>query len=358
MRREHPGPPAGALPKGVPHFLRNTLRSLSLLGLVLLFAGGTALGQPLTFGSTGVLKACWSPVQLAGTPRDRIVRRPYHKGPQPMPPDRPVPRHRLAPLPAALRGSIRSVNVRGNAKLLALTFDLCERENERAGYDERVVDYLRRNRVKATFFAGGKWMKSHPEKAMQLMADPLFEVGNHTWTHGNLRVITGRDMKNQVLFAQGEYEVLAERLKARAFALGVGQRSLADIPEDPTLFRFPYGTCTPAALDFLARQGIAAIQWSIVTADPVRAQTAADIARLVLRQARPGAIIIGHANGRGWHTAEALPRYIPELRRKGYRFVTVSELLTAGTPRTYRECFEERPGDNKRYDRLFGRGDW
>jgi peptidoglycan/xylan/chitin deacetylase (PgdA/CDA1 family) len=201
-------------------------------------------------------------------------------------------------------------------------------------------------------------MKTHPEKAMQLMSDPLFEVGNHAWTHGNLRVITGQDMKNQVLFAQGEYEVLAERLKSRPCALRAGQRAVDEIPDDPKLFRFPYGTCNPAALNFLAQQGIAAIQWSIVTGDPARGQNANGIAHIVLREARPGAIIIGHANGRGWHTAEALPLYIPKLRKEGYRFVTASELLAAGVPQTYKECFENHPGDNYRYDRIFGRGNW
>jgi peptidoglycan-N-acetylglucosamine deacetylase len=71
----------------------------------------------------------------------------------------------------------------------------------------------------------------------------------------------------------------------------------------------------------------------------------------VLREVHPGAIVVAHANGRGWHTAAALPLFIPQLRARGYRFVTVSELLAMGTPVAAGECYERTPGDNRRYDR-------
>lgn len=63
-----------------------------------------------------------------------------------------------------------------------------------------------------------------------------------------------------------------------------------------------------------------------------------------------------HANGRGFATAKALRTFIPELKRGGYRFVTVSKLLGMGTAHTVAECYEQAPGDNTRYDALFGRG--
>ena len=42
------------------------------------------------------------------------------------------------------------------------------------GYDAEIIDFLREKRIPATLFMGGKWMRSHSERAMQLMADPLF----------------------------------------------------------------------------------------------------------------------------------------------------------------------------------------
>ena len=58
-------------------------------------------------------------------------------------------------------GVIRRVVLPDKRKLIALTFDLCEQPGEVAGYDGAIVDYLRKEHIKATFFAGGKWLRSH-----------------------------------------------------------------------------------------------------------------------------------------------------------------------------------------------------
>jgi peptidoglycan/xylan/chitin deacetylase (PgdA/CDA1 family) len=246
------------------------------------------------------------------------------------------------------------VNPAGADKVLALTFDLCERANEVTGYDYEIVNYLRGNGIKATFFASGKWMLDHPEKIMQLMADPLFEVGNHAWTHDDLRVEKGIRMEDQVLWTQAQYELFWEELRARPCAEKLGAE-MEKIPRSPRVFRFPYGVCSQEALDFLARNGLPAIQWSIVTGDPSKTVTSRRIAAEVIRQVKPGAIIICHANGFGYGTAGALPEIYHKLQAMGYRFVTVSELLAQGPAFAASDCYELRPGDNYRYDKIFGR---
>ncbi len=60
----------------------------------------------------------------------------------------------------------------------------------------------------------------------------------------------------------------------------------------------------------------------------------------VVGHVRPGSIVIFHANGRGWHTSEAIPTIIAKLRERGYEFVTVSELLRAGRPVVENRCYE------------------
>ena len=60
-----------------------------------------------------------------------------------------------------------------------------------------------------------------------------------------------------------------------------------------------------------------------------------------------------HANGRGWHTAEALPLLIEDLRKRGFQFSTVGELLARGQPVIADSCYELKPGDNAKYDKLF-----
>ena len=71
----------------------------------------------------------------------------------------------------------------------------------------------------------------------------------------------------------------------------------------------------------------------------------------ILGKVHPGAIIVAHANGRGWHTAEALAIAIPKLKEEGYGFVTVSELLAAGKPVIADKCYLNRPGAGPRLAR-------
>ncbi len=307
------------------------------------------------FGSEKILNACWSPEELLGKDTDRIVVRPYRAQES----NRPAtqrPQYSLKPLTANLRGSIRSVELTSGVKVVALTFDLCEREHERTGYDSRIVNYLRKNRINATFFAGGKWMRSHPEQAKQLIADPLFEVGNHAWTHGNLRRLHGTALSNQVLWTQAQYELLRQEIIDSSCARSIGIAEMEKIPKIPLVFRFPYGTCDAESLSFLSKNGLPAIQWDVVAGDPDPEQTSKAIAKKVMLKSRSGSIIILHANGRDHATSDALPLFVPEMIAKGYKFVTVSELLRLGKPRTVQECYELKPGDNFRYDKIFGDG--
>lgn len=309
----------------------------------------------LTFGSQAVLSACWTPEELRGKPDDKAGKRSSGTATR-NPPFRTIPIHSNPPPGAELQNSIRGVRPSSNAKVVALTFDLCEGMGEISGYDAQLVNYLRENRVRATFFAGGKWMRSHPEKAMQLMADPLFEVGNHSWSHGNFHLLDARGMEEQVLWTQTQYELIREELQARALSKGIDPSEMEKIPPVPALFRFPYGTCNAQALNLLATHGLAAIQWDVVTGDAARGQTPQAISGVILRQTKPGSIIVCHANGRGQGTAEALPLFIPKLRAQGYTFVTVSELLTYGPAVARSDCYELKPGDNFRYDRKSGAG--
>ncbi len=145
--------------------------------------------MPAAAGDKSLLDACWAPAELAAKPNEKLPR----KG------DRsfdaaPSDGWLVAPPvtgPTNALGAIRRVKLPPGKKLVALTFDLCEQPGEIAGYDGAIIDYLRRENVRATFFAGGKWMRSHEVRAQQLMADPLFEIGNHSEAHRNLRLLEG-----------------------------------------------------------------------------------------------------------------------------------------------------------------------
>lgn len=251
-----------------------------------------------------------------------------------------------------LRGSIRRVDLPKGQKLIALTFDLCEQWSEVAGYDGAIVDYLRANKIKATFFGGGKWISTHGERAQQLMSDDLFEMGTHGWAHRNVRGISGADLTRELMTPSAAYQLQRQVLGANQCAAG-HEQALQTIPRQPSLYRFPFGACNSAALDAVAANGLLAIQWDVSTGDPAPNQSARAIADAMIRHTRPGSIILAHANGRGFHTADALPLAIPALRAKGFQFVTVSELLAAGKPVVTDTCYDERPGDSDKYDAFF-----
>ena len=247
------------------------------------------------------------------------------------------------PPATALTGSIRRVDLPPGEKFIALTFDLCEAGGEVAGYDGALVDTLRANGVRATFFAGGKWLVTHPDRAGQLLADPLFEMGNHTWTHWNLGVASGAGMRAQVDAVDGAY--------AAARASLANTCPSAKPPPQMGLFRFPYGSCSPESLAYVNQRGYRAIQWDVDSGDPWLPMSGGRMAKAVLAAVKPGSIVLMHANGRGFHTGEALDQIIPELKARGFSFLTVSELLARGKPTAAATCYGERPGDTAVYDR-------
>lgn len=289
--------------------------------------------------------ACFSPAELVVQAGERRVVRVAER-------DAGPPAVAGTPAPAAPRGAIRRVWLPPGQKLIALTFDFCEQPGEVAGYDGAILDYLRANRVKATLFVGGRWMTTHPVRTEQMIADPLFEMASHGWGHRNTRLLAGAELFREITGPSRAY------LKARA---DLGQRAcvkgnpgaFATVPGEIRLFRFPFGACSPAGLDAVAAAGLLPIQWDVSTGDPWPGQTAAAIAAVMVRQTRPGSIILAHANGRGHNTAAALPLAIPRLKAMGYSFVTVSELIAAGRPEVVDQCYDSRPGDTDKYDRLF-----
>lgn len=313
--------------------------------LVVLAAAPPAVAEP----ARGLLARCFAPAEVTARPGEERPR----KGERAF--DRAEPARQLrpfAPVPPQMRGAIRSVRLPpGAPKLIALTLDLCEQPGEIAGYDGAIFDYLRAKGVKATLFVGGKWMRSHDQRMRQLMSDPLFEIANHAAAHRNLRLLSGQRLKEEIEAPQRAYEAVHEAF-GREQCVQSAPAVWRALPERMRLFRFPYGACDARSLDAVNDAGLLAIQWNVSTGDPWPGQSATAIARAAIAGAKPGAILIAHANGRGYHTAAALPQFVPQLEAAGYRFVTVSELLAAGTPEIVPTCYNVKPGDTDRYDHI------
>ncbi|RPH62174.1 MAG: hypothetical protein EHM81_02755 [Chloroflexi bacterium] len=190
---------------------------------------------------------------------------------------------------------------------VALTFDLCQIPEYPARFDQGIVDVLTRYNVPATFFMGGDWMRTHVDETLQLAANPLFEMGNHSWDHPDLPDLN-------------EARISAEIVKTQDMLYKLTGRT-------PRLFRLPSGLSNDLVLSVIAWHGLYTIQWDVETGDPDPTIDAERMNRAVRERAQNGSIIIMHANGRGWHTAEALPGMIEYLQGQGYTLVTVSQLL-------------------------------
>jgi peptidoglycan/xylan/chitin deacetylase (PgdA/CDA1 family) len=195
---------------------------------------------------------------------------------------------------------------------VALTFDVCQTPGRPTRLDEAVINRLHQQGIPVTLFMGGDWMRTHPRETRALAADPLFELANHSWSHPDLRRRTPAQIAAEV-----------QRTDRELYRL-TGRHS--------RLFRLPFGYYNDATLSTLAALGVEVIQWDVVSADPDPHMTAAHLLRTLKKGVRNGSIVVMHANGRGWHTAEALPGIIALLRARGLQPVTVSQLLAVDQP--------------------------
>lgn len=260
---------------------------------------------------------------------------------------------RLSPLPGPPPGVVHQVSLPKGCNLVALTFDLCELQTSTSGFNTTLVNMLRREQIPATFFMGGKWMRSHPARTQEILATPYFETGNHAWSHGNFGIMPLDMATSQILWTEGIYEQARAAVLKRLEALSPPVSSATNIPAQLKLFRLPYGRCRPETLQLLHDMGFTVIQWDVVaesTGDNSRPQ----VLESALHRIKPGSIILLHANLVPKGTTELTSALITRLQQKGVRFVTVSELLAAGTPKYSPDGYFNHPGDNLALDSRFG----
>lgn len=191
----------------------------------------------------------------------------------------------------------------GNAKRrqIALTFD----DGPHPLYTPQVLELLHRHHAKATFFCVGKNVIKHPEIVKQIQ-ETGHTVGNHSYTHSATIDFHG---KNSWLNELRRADTAIEQV--------IGYR--------PTLFRPPYGVTTPHLAAAIHRSGHHVVGWRVRPYDTVQRRSTAQIVHTVLRQVKPGAIILLHDTHN--RMAPALEQLLPELQRRGYTCVTVAQLI-------------------------------
>ncbi len=186
-----------------------------------------------------------------------------------------------------------------------------------ASYDDAaVVDELIRLRVPATFFLAGKWVLRYPAETRRLAANPLFELGSHSWSHR--------------AFATPCYGLAPIPTSAMAGDVRRSFAVLRQFTDQPVpYFRFPGGCYDTAALRAIASAGVTVIQYDVASGDAFGTSVDA-IVRHTLAAVRYGSIIVMHITlANAPLTPLALPRIVAGLRARGITPVRLSDLLAA-----------------------------
>jgi peptidoglycan-N-acetylglucosamine deacetylase len=193
------------------------------------------------------------------------------------------------------------------AKRIALTFD----DGPDPRFTGQVLDVLKQNNVKATFFVMGARAEAYPDLVKRMINEGHI-VGNHSFWHPNL--------VDQASIATLEREV---NRTEDALEKLIGYRT--------KLFRAPYGFLYNELVEKLREMNYTVVAWSVDSLD-WQEEPPTVIANTVTSQVKPGSVILMHDGGE-WDanrtpTIQSLQQIIPTLKQQGYEFVTVPELLS------------------------------
>jgi peptidoglycan-N-acetylglucosamine deacetylase len=206
-------------------------------------------------------------------------------------------------------------------KIVALTYD----DGPNVEFTPKLLKVLAKYHAKATFFMIGNLMEKHPDIVKEVVAQGHL-IGNHTYSHPHdIELCTD---------AQIAYEL--DRC---------GQIIEDMTGKQPHLFRPPLGLADGRIITLAEDRGYTTVLWS-VCADHHDAPTPESMANRVIRRVRPGSIILAH-DGRfetRWRDVVATEIIIKALKKRGYRFVTVEELINEG------KSYNIRHSKNKQND--------
>ncbi len=186
---------------------------------------------------------------------------------------------------------------------IAITFD----DGTHPRYTKEILDILEEYNIKATFFVIGVNATLYPEALSDIFKSGC-EIGNHTFTHKDLKNATSNEILNELLKCEA---AIKERVDIKT-----------------RLFRPPRGFRTETLDNAVMSYGYDVILWSIDTEDWAHTPPEV-ISNRVLSSLKDGDIILMHDYTSGNNTTcKALKILIPEILKRGYEFVTVSELIS------------------------------
>jgi len=205
------------------------------------------------------------------------------------------------------KGTIYHINAIN--KLVALTFD----DGPSPVWTTKILDELKKAHIKATFFMLGEHVAKYPDIARRVVAEG-HEVGNHTYDHHILLYHTLDNLLKEINETQ---KVIKDKTGVKT-----------------KYFRPPKAWLTAEEKKEIEGMGYKIILWSLNSKDWVTFDDKY-IVKYILKNVRPGDIILFHDSG-GVFTAEGgnreetvktIPSLVEKLREKGFKFVTITELL-------------------------------
>jgi peptidoglycan/xylan/chitin deacetylase (PgdA/CDA1 family) len=210
-----------------------------------------------------------------------------------------------------LRGVKTKLNT--DQKLIALTFDACGGPRGK-GYDAKLIEYLKSERIPATLFISGKWIDVNPEIFGELAKEPFFEIENHGLNH---KPCSANGRSAYGIAGTKGVDGIFDEIEQNAIKL----QNLTG--RKPKYYR-PGTTYS----DDICVQIANALGYEVVNFS-VRGDAGATYTKFQVKEAllnaQPCSIILMHMNHPEGETAEGLIEAIPELKKRGFGFVKLSE---------------------------------
>ncbi len=193
-------------------------------------------------------------------------------------------------------------SIQTDDKVIALTFNISWGEKQAIP----ILDVLKQYEInETTFFLSGSWAERNPETVERIVEDG-HEIGNLGFHYEHYTTLETDEIKKDIQLSS---HVLNELTK-----------------QQPTLYRPPHGSFDKRVLKLLDDYHYTTVHWSVDSEDWKNPGTE-NIVKNVIEAAKSGDIVLMHASDSAKQTANALPKIIEHFQKKGFRFVTVSELL-------------------------------
>ena len=186
---------------------------------------------------------------------------------------------------------------------VALTFNISWGDHQAVP----ILDQLKEENVKATFFLSALWAERYPDIVKRIKEDG-HEIGSHGYQYENYPSWKEDKIRKDI---RQSHSILASLTGTK-----------------PTLLRPPNGQFDKKVLNIADSQGYTVVHWSVNSNDWENPGVN-EIVSKVTTETKPGDVLLFHASDSVKQTDKALPIILKELRQKGYEFVTVTDLIAS-----------------------------